>query len=345
MGHLTFSFLVSLIVYAIVPADHHTVVTAHGSVSVLNSRYTGASSSFFIYFLVLGIQSIGRSLPFGLALGMSRRTYYTGTALLAVGLSFVNGLMLAIFQVIEQATNGWGVQMSFFRIAFVLIGPWYLTWLSTFVGLTLLFVYGMWYGIVYRRWGALGTIAFIAAQVTVALAAVVIITWAHGWTGRRALLHRPHRRWTDRAAGRAGGGPAGGRPRHHPPRGHLTPDRAYRGERRSPSSRYRSSPSLSGTRGPARTCGHRTSTATWPPTCCAPPSPTAASAWPSSTSDWRTCCPPARSATSPGSIADLPGDGPPASAPARAARASKASERSGQHRSGPHGSRPEACPV
>jgi hypothetical protein len=182
-GILAFSFLVSLIIYAIVPADHHTVLTAHGAVSVLNPRYTGASSSFFIYFLVLGIQSIGRSLPFGLALGMSRRTYYTGTALLAVGLSVVNGLMLAIFQVIEQATNGWGVQMSFFRIAFVLIGPWYLTWLSTFVGLTLLFVYGMWFGIVYRRWGALGTIAFIAAQVTVALAAVVIITWAHGWTG------------------------------------------------------------------------------------------------------------------------------------------------------------------
>ena len=48
-GILTFSFLVSLVVYVIVPADHHTVMTAHGAVSVLNSRYTGASSSFFIW--------------------------------------------------------------------------------------------------------------------------------------------------------------------------------------------------------------------------------------------------------------------------------------------------------
>jgi hypothetical protein len=179
-GILTFSFLVSLIVYAIVPADHHTVVTAHGATSVLNPRYTGASSSFF---LALGIQSIGRSLPFGLALGISRRTYYTGTALLAAALAFANGLALAILQVIERATDGWGVQMSFFRVAFVLTGPWYLTWLTSFVGLTLLFVYGMWFGIVHRRWGALGTIAFIAAQVTVALGAVIIVTWAHGWTG------------------------------------------------------------------------------------------------------------------------------------------------------------------
>ena len=182
-GVMTFSFLVSLVPYAIVPAGHHTVLTAHGSVSVLDTRYTGASSSFFIYFLVLGIQSIGRSLPFGLALGLSRRTYYTGTALLAAALAFANGLALTILQVIERATDGWGVHMSFFRVAFVLNGPWYLTWLTSFVGLTLLFVYGMWFGIVYRRWGALGTIAFIAAQVTVLLGAVIIVTWAHGWTG------------------------------------------------------------------------------------------------------------------------------------------------------------------
>jgi hypothetical protein len=75
------------------------------------------------------------------------------------------------------------VQMSFLRLAFVLDGPWYLTWLSSFVALTLLFVYGMWFGIVHRRWGALGTIAFIAAQVTALLAATLIVTWAHVWTG------------------------------------------------------------------------------------------------------------------------------------------------------------------
>ena len=182
-GVLTFSFLVSIVPYALIPVGHHTALTAHGVVSVPNARYTGASSSFFIYFLVLGIQSIGRSLPFGLALGVSRRTYYTGTALLAAALACTNGLAVAILQAIERATGGWGVQMSFFRVAFVLDGPWYLTWLSSFVGLTLLFVYGMWFGIVYRRWGALGTIAFIAAQVTLVLAVVVIVTWAHGWTG------------------------------------------------------------------------------------------------------------------------------------------------------------------
>src|ERR1017187_1388750 len=38
-------------------------------------------------------------------------------------------------------------------------------------------------GIVYRRWNLTGLLAFVAAQVTVLLAAALIITWAHAWPG------------------------------------------------------------------------------------------------------------------------------------------------------------------
>jgi hypothetical protein len=182
---LAFTFAVNEIIFAVAPVSHHTVTTAHGLVSVANTdgRYTGALCSFFILFLVLGVTSIGRSLPFGLALGMSRRSYYAGTALLAVVLACADGLALTALQAIERATGGWGVHMHFFRVAYLLNGPWYLTWLTSFVGLALLFVYGMWFGIVHRRWNLFGTLTFIAAQVTVLLGAVLVITWAHGWTG------------------------------------------------------------------------------------------------------------------------------------------------------------------
>jgi hypothetical protein len=176
-GILAFSFAVNVVVYALVPVGHSA-----GAAAVPDGRYTGALCSIFLYFMVLGVNSIGRWLPFGLALGISRRSYYAGTALLAAGLAAADGLVLAVLQVIERATNGWGVQMGFFRVPYLLDGPWYLTWLSSFVGLTLLFVYGMWFGIVYRRWGLIGTIAFIAAQVTVLLAASLLVSWAHGWT-------------------------------------------------------------------------------------------------------------------------------------------------------------------
>jgi hypothetical protein len=126
-------------------------------------------------FFVVGVQRIGGWLPFGLALGATRRSFYAGTALLGVSMSLVSGLVIAGLQAIERATGGWGLSITFFRVPHLLNGPWYATWLTSFVGLSVLFVYGMWYGIVYYRWGTLGVLAFIAVQVLVAL--------GYSWSG------------------------------------------------------------------------------------------------------------------------------------------------------------------
>jgi hypothetical protein len=126
--------------------------------------------TIFILFFVTGVQRIGGWLPFGLALGTTRRSFYAGTALLGVSMSLVYGLVIAGLQAIERATGGWGLSITFFRVPHLLNGPWYATWLTSFTGLSALFVYGMWYGIVNRRWGMLGLIAFLAVQVLVVLA-------------------------------------------------------------------------------------------------------------------------------------------------------------------------------
>jgi len=61
-------------------------------------------------------------------------------------------------------------------------GPWYQTWLASFVLLALFFLYGMWCGLVFRRWGTPGLVAFIAAQVLVVLVAVVAVSMTHSWS-------------------------------------------------------------------------------------------------------------------------------------------------------------------
>jgi hypothetical protein len=86
-----------------------------------------------------------------------------------------------VLQVIEQATGGWGVHLHFFRVAYILPGPWYLTWLTSFVGLAVLFISGMWFGLVYRRWNLLGLLAFVAVLAIVLVAGVVITSHAHAW--------------------------------------------------------------------------------------------------------------------------------------------------------------------
>jgi hypothetical protein len=137
--------------------------------------------TIYLFFCIVGALSIFRSLPFALALGVGRRSYYTGTALLAVSLAAAYGLALAVLQVIEQATDGWGVGLHFFRVAYILPGPWYLTWLTSFVLLALMFAYGMWFGLIYRRWNLIGLLGFVAAQVIVLVAGVVITSHAHAW--------------------------------------------------------------------------------------------------------------------------------------------------------------------
>ena len=51
----------------------------------------------------------------------------------------------------------------------------------SFVVLTLLFTYGMWFGLVYRRWSLLGLAAFLAGQVAVLLIGALAATWTHAW--------------------------------------------------------------------------------------------------------------------------------------------------------------------
>jgi hypothetical protein len=168
---LAFVFAVDVVILALTPAGH----SSH--------RYVGGLASIFVLAFVLGLQTVARSLPFGLTLGISRRTYYLGTALLAVGFAAVVGVVATVGQAIERASGGWGLTMGFFRVPYILNGPWYLTWLTSFVGLALLFTYGMWYGIVYWRWGVYGVLAFIGAQAAVVLAVLLSVAWANVWSG------------------------------------------------------------------------------------------------------------------------------------------------------------------
>jgi hypothetical protein len=164
---LAFDFAVTLVINAMLgPANH---------------AQFGGVSAIYVFFAVVGVLSISRSLPFALALGVSRRSYYAGTALLAVAVGVVYGLALTLLQVIEQASGGWGLGLHFFRVAYILPGPWYLTWLTSFVLLSLMFVYGMWFGLVYRRWNLIGVYGFGAAQVTIGVAGALAATQAHSW--------------------------------------------------------------------------------------------------------------------------------------------------------------------
>lgn len=165
-GVLAFSFGVNVVIAAL---DRQQVVRTWGLLSI------------YAFVLVAGATSTSRWLPFGLMLGASRRRYYQGSLLLATALSVVYGLLLALLQVAERASGGWGLRLHFFRVGGVLAGPWYQDWLTSFALLLLCWVYGMWSGLVLRRWNLPGLVVFVAAQVVVLLGAAVPVSVTHSW--------------------------------------------------------------------------------------------------------------------------------------------------------------------
>jgi hypothetical protein len=104
---------------------------------------TGALGGIYVVLIVAGALAISRQLPLALALGVSRRSYYAGTALLSIATAAVYGLALTVLQLIERATGGWGIDLHFFRVPYLLSGPWYLPWLTSFVGLALMLAWGL----------------------------------------------------------------------------------------------------------------------------------------------------------------------------------------------------------
>ena len=144
-------------------------------------RYAGALASIYTVLLILGATSISVQLPFALALGVSRRSFYAGTALVALAVAVVYGLALTVLQLFERATGGWGMNLHFFRVPYLLAGPWYLSWLTSVVGLALMLAWGMWFGLVYRRWNVVGLLSFIAVQALALAAVLLIIAGANAW--------------------------------------------------------------------------------------------------------------------------------------------------------------------
>lgn len=161
-------FLINVVIVAEYPGRHGQV-------------YVGALSAIYVVLLVTGALSIARQLPFALALGVSRRSFYAGTALLALAVAAVYGLALTLLQLIERGTGGWGLKLHFFRVQYLLAGPWYLSWLTSFVGLALVLAWGMWFGIVYRRWNLIGLLSFLAVQLLAVAAVLLVIGGANAW--------------------------------------------------------------------------------------------------------------------------------------------------------------------
>jgi hypothetical protein len=148
----------------------------------IESSFTGGLASLYITVMLVFIQLMGRQLSFATGFGLTRRTYYLATMLFVVALSLVAAVALELLRLLEQATNGWGVHMPFYRVAAMNVGnP--LGQIAVYAGpLVLLATFGTFIGAIFARWRTAGlVVAGILAMLLGGLA-VVLISYGRDWT-------------------------------------------------------------------------------------------------------------------------------------------------------------------
>ncbi len=138
------AFVISLAIYAII-----------SGAGVDAAMYGGGAQAPLWYFLIVGIQSLTLTFPFSQALSVTRRDFYIGTVLTAMLTSAILAVVFVIGGLIENATNGWGINGWFFSLPWVWEHGALSAGLFYFVVAMLFFVVGFWGATIYKRFGSL----------------------------------------------------------------------------------------------------------------------------------------------------------------------------------------------
>ncbi|MBN8883309.1 hypothetical protein EDD28_1940 [Salana multivorans] len=141
----------------------------------------GGAQAPLWYFLVVGIQSLTLTFPFSQAMSVTRREFYTGSLLAALGGSALLAVVFVVIGLVEDATDGFGLGGVFARLP----GLWDegipLAFAFYLVMAMLAFVTGFLAATVFKRFGTLWLVVGLLAVAAVLVLAVWLITSTGSW--------------------------------------------------------------------------------------------------------------------------------------------------------------------
>lgn len=133
------------------------------------------------YFGVIGAMSLTRTFPFSQALSVTRREFFTGTLLTAVMTAALLSTVFVVGGLIEQATNGYGLNGWFFFVPWVWEAGPLAAGVAYFALAMFFFVIGFWAATIFKRFGALITTVTLVGVSLVVVAGVWLITVTRSW--------------------------------------------------------------------------------------------------------------------------------------------------------------------
>ncbi|WP_104525784.1 hypothetical protein [Blastococcus atacamensis] len=113
--------------------------------------------------------------------GISRRTFFLGTAVFAMALSAAYALILTVLAAAENATDGWGLSLYFWSPGGIVVENPALLALIHCTLLVLAATVGLGAGAIYKRWGTTGIYVASAAIVVLGGAGMALIGSLDSW--------------------------------------------------------------------------------------------------------------------------------------------------------------------
>jgi len=166
------SFAMSIAIYAILYTS-----------GVPGPIYGGGSQAPLWVLLFVGISSLTLTFPFSQALSVTRREFFFGTMLAAAMCAVLLAAIFAIGGLVEEATNGWGINGYFFALDWVVADGALGAAFFYFVMALLIFMLGFWSATMYKRFGAtVLTVTWVGIGALL-LATIWVITSLDAWGG------------------------------------------------------------------------------------------------------------------------------------------------------------------
>lgn len=165
------AFLINLLIFGLIRANAGDA----------DDGVTGALAALYLTMAISYLQTMTQTLPFALSLGVTRRNFYLGTGLVVLAESLLHSVLLTVLLAIERATGGWGLDLQFFGVPFMVQSNPVLQVLAYAGPMAALAFLGLLAGTVFRRWGQIGIYVASIGSALVLGGLVALITWQQAW--------------------------------------------------------------------------------------------------------------------------------------------------------------------
>jgi len=164
------TFVISLSIFGLIAGN-----------GVKIDMFGGGAQAPLWYFLAVGVQALTLTFPFSQAMSVTRREFYIGTLVTAALTSLGLAVIFVIGGLIEEATNGWGLNGYMFRLVWVWQQGPLVAGLFFFALAMLFFVVGFFFATIYKRWGSVALTSILVGLGFVLIGIMWLVGQLQAW--------------------------------------------------------------------------------------------------------------------------------------------------------------------